>query len=59
MRPKGECLVANKTTSKVWRRTTIVLAVLLLLGFGSVLVSLVRLQLVDGETLKSAAVSNQ
>ena len=51
--------MANKTTSKVWRRTTIVLAVLLLLGFGSVLVSLVRLQLVDGETLKSAAVSNQ
>lgn len=51
--------MANKTTSKVWRRTTIVLAVLLLLGFGSVLASLVRLQLVDGETLKSAAVSNQ
>ncbi|MDD3261541.1 MAG: hypothetical protein PHU79_06500, partial [Oscillospiraceae bacterium] len=51
--------MAKGTTSRIWRRTTIVLVVLIVLGFGTVLFSLVKLQLVDGEKLKSQAVENQ
>lgn len=51
--------MAKGTTSKMWRRTTIALAILILVGFGAVLCSLVKLQLIDGEQLKSQAVSNQ
>lgn len=47
------------TKSKVWRRTTIALAVLILVGFGAIVGSLVKLQLIEGEQLKSEAVSNQ
>lgn len=51
--------MAKSTTSKIWRRTTLVLAVLIIFGFGTVLFSLVKLQLVHGEDLKSQAVENQ
>lgn len=51
--------MAKGTTSKMWRRTTIVLILLIIFGFGTVVFSLVKLQLVKGEELKSQAVENQ
>ena len=51
--------MAKGTTSKMWRRTTIVLLLLIIFGFGTVVVSLIKLQLINGETLKSRAVENQ
>ena len=51
--------MAKGTTSKMWRRTTIILILLIIFGFGTVIFSLIRLQLVNGEELKSKAVENQ
>lgn len=51
--------MAKGTTSKMWRRTTIALILLIVLGFGTVIFSLIKLQLVNGEQLKSQAVENQ
>lgn len=43
----------------MWRRTLIVLIVMVALGFGLIVVSLIRLQLVDGAELQKAAVDQQ
>lgn len=51
--------MAKGTTVKMWRRTLIVLIVMVALGFGLIVVSLVRLQLVDGAELQKAAVDQQ
>ena len=51
--------MAKGTTVKMWRRTIGVLAGLLILGFGAILFSLVRLQLIDGQELQRAAVDQQ
>ena len=48
--------MAKGTTVKMWRRTLIVLIVMVALGFGLIVVSLIRLQLVDGAELQKAAV---
>ncbi|MFR1213726.1 MAG: hypothetical protein ACLSCV_02185 [Acutalibacteraceae bacterium] len=46
--------MAKGTTVKMWRRTLIVLIVMVALGFGLIVVSLIRLQLVDGAELQKA-----
>ena len=51
--------MAKGTTVKMWRRTLIVLIVMVALGFGLIVVSLIRLQLVDGVELQKAAVDQQ
>ena len=51
--------MAKGTTIKMWRRTLIVLIVMVVLGFGLIVVSLIRLQLVDGAELQKAAVDQQ
>jgi stage V sporulation protein D (sporulation-specific penicillin-binding protein) len=43
----------------MWHRTVFVLLLMILAGFGAVVFNLVRLQIVDGETLKMRAVDNQ
>jgi stage V sporulation protein D (sporulation-specific penicillin-binding protein) len=43
----------------MWRRTIFVLLVLIVIGFGAIIFSLVRLQLVQGEELHTRAVDNQ
>lgn len=47
--------MAKGTTIRMWRRT-LVLLVLVAFGFGAVIVNLIRLQIVDGEELKKAAI---
>lgn len=47
--------MAKGTTVRLWRRTLILL-VLMAFGFGAILFNLIRLQLVDGEELKKAAI---
>ena len=44
--------MAKGTTVKMWRRTLIVLIVMVALGFGLIVVSLIRLQLVDSANCK-------
>lgn len=51
--------MAKGTTVKMWRRTLIVLIVMVALGFGLIVVSLICLQLVDGAELQKAAVDQQ
>ena len=51
--------MAKGTTVKMWRRTLIVLIVMVALGFGLIVVSQIRLQLVDGAELQKAAVDQQ
>ena len=51
--------MAKGTTVKMWRRTLIVLIVMVALGFGLIVVSIIRLQLVDGAELQKAAVDQQ
>ncbi len=51
--------MAKGTTIRMWRRTTFLLVALNLIGFGAIIVSLIRLQLVDGEKLHTMAVENQ
>ncbi len=51
--------MAKGTTVKMWRRTLIVLLAMIILGFGVVVISLVRLQLVQGAQLQKAAVEQQ
>lgn len=47
--------MAKGTTVRLWRRTLILL-VLMAFGFGAILFNLIRLQLIDGEELKKAAI---
>ena len=51
--------MAKGTTVRMWRRTIFVLMVLIVLGFGSLVVSLFRLQIVEGEELQTRAVNQQ
>lgn len=51
--------MAKGTTVRMWRRTVFVLLMMIVVGFGSVIFNLVRLQIVEGEELKRRAVDNQ
>lgn len=51
--------MAKGTTVRMWHRTTFVLLVLVVIGFGAVIFSLARLQLVEGESLQTRAVDQQ
>lgn len=51
--------MAKGTTVRMWHRTVLVLLLMIIGGFGAVICSLIRLQIVDGETLKMRAVDNQ
>ena len=51
--------MAKGTTVRMWRRTTTILFVLILGGFGIVIASLFRLQIVQGEELEAWAVNQQ
>lgn len=51
--------MAKGTTIRMWHRTTFVLLALVIIGFGAIIVSLARLQLVEGESLSTRAVENQ
>lgn len=51
--------MAKGTTVKMWRRTIGVLIGLVAIGFGAILFSLIRIQLVDGAKLKQAAINQQ
>ncbi|WP_411676274.1 penicillin-binding transpeptidase domain-containing protein [Caproicibacter sp.] len=51
--------MAKGTTVRMWHRTVFVLLMMIIAGFGAVIFSLVRLQIVEGETLKMRAVDNQ
>jgi stage V sporulation protein D (sporulation-specific penicillin-binding protein) len=51
--------MAKGTTVRMWRRTVIVLLLMIVVGFGSVVFNLARLQIVEGEELKRRAVDNQ
>ena len=51
--------LAKGTTVRMWRRTTTILFVLILGGFGIVIASLFRLQIVQGEELEARAVNQQ
>jgi len=51
--------MAKGTTIRMWRRTVFLLLALNVIGFGAIIVSLVRLQLINGEQLHTMAVENQ
>lgn len=51
--------MAKGTTIRMWRRTIFVLVALILIGFGAIIFSLARLQLVEGESLQTRAVDQQ
>ncbi len=51
--------MAKGTTIRMWHRTTFVLLALVIIGFGAIIVSLARLQLVEGENLSTRAIENQ
>ncbi len=51
--------MAKGTTIRMWRRTVFVLLALIFIGFGAVICSLVRLQLIEGESLQTRAVDQQ
>ena len=47
--------MASGTTIRMWRRTLVLLILLIGVGFGWILFNLVRLQLVEAEELRSMA----
>jgi len=51
--------MAKGTTIRMWRRTIFVLLVLIVVGFGAIIFSLAKLQLVQGESLQTRAVDQQ
>lgn len=51
--------MAKGTTIRMWRRTLVLLAIFLVVGFGAIIFSLVKLQLVEGESLQQRAVEQQ
>nr|WP_319487497.1 penicillin-binding transpeptidase domain-containing protein [uncultured Caproiciproducens sp.] len=51
--------MAKGTTIRMWRRTIFVLVALILIGFGAIVFSLARLQLIEGESLQTRAVDQQ
>ena len=48
--------MAGSNNSKMWRRTVLITSILIFLGFGIVVLNLIRWQLVRGEELKASAV---
>ena len=51
--------MAKGTTVRMWRRTLFILLALTVAGFGAVIISLVKLQLIEGESLQRRAVDQQ
>lgn len=51
--------MAKGTTIRMWRRSIFVLLVLVLVGFGAIIFSLAKLQLVEGADLQTRAVDQQ
>ena len=51
--------MAKGTTVRMWRRTVFVLLLMIAIGFGAVIFSLVKLQLVQGADLQMRAVDQQ
>lgn len=51
--------MAKGTTVRMWRRTLFVLIALIAVGFGAVVFSLIRLQLIQGPELQQRAVDQQ
>lgn len=51
--------MAKGPTITMWRRTMMILIGLIAIGFGAVIFSLIRIQLVDGGELKKAAIDQQ
>lgn len=51
--------MAKGTTIRMWRRSIFVLLVLIIVGFGAIIFSLAKLQLVEGEELQTRAVDQQ
>ena len=51
--------MAKGTTIRMWHRTIFLLTVLIVVGFGAIILSLVKLQLIQGESLHTSAVDNQ
>lgn len=51
--------MAKGTTIRMWHRTVFILLLIIILGFGTVVFSLARLQLAQGAELKTKAFDNQ
>lgn len=51
--------MAKGTTIRMWRRTVFVLLALIVVGFGAIIFSLAKLQLVEGSSLQTRAVDQQ
>ena len=51
--------MAKGNTVRLWRRSLLVLMIMLVAGFGLLIFRLVELQLVEGEALQKGAVSQQ
>ncbi|HEX3016680.1 MAG TPA: penicillin-binding transpeptidase domain-containing protein [Caproicibacter sp.] len=51
--------MAKGTTIRMWHRTVFILALLVSVGFGAVIFSLVKLQLIDGSSLQMRATDQQ
>lgn len=51
--------MAKGTTIRMWRRTVFILFVVMVIGFGAIICSLARLQLVEGASLEMKAVDQQ
>lgn len=51
--------MAKGTTIRMWRRTILVLLLIIIIGFGTIVFSLAKLQLAEGATLKMKAFDNQ
>ena len=51
--------MAKGTTVRMWRRTIGVLVAMIVVGFGTLVVSLFRLQIIQGEELQTRAVNQQ
>lgn len=51
--------MSKGTTIRMWRRTIFVLLALIIVGFGAIVFSLARLQLVEGSSLQTRAVDQQ
>ena len=51
--------MAKGTTIRMWRRSVFVLLLIIVIGFGTIVFSLAKLQLAQGATLKTQAFDNQ
>ena len=48
--------MAGSNNAKMWKRTVLITSILIFLGFGVVVLNLVRWQIIRGEELKASAV---